>query len=125
MENIDQNNTLRKDSQLDSASFSEDLDSDNLNLDEWNVRMNRVLKIFDQWIDLFEENLENAAPDPSKSSELANLFTIMRKLLEIKQLEQKLAANEEAQTDDEKKGTETFDILDPELFGRGISHTPD
>jgi len=125
MDNIDQNNTLRDNSEFDAASDSETLDTENLNLDEWHARMNRILRIFDQWIDQFEENLEHAAPDPSKSSELANLFTIMRKLLEIKQLEQKLAANEEAQSDDEKKGTETFDILDPELFGRGISHPPD
>ena len=120
--NLPDNSTFKQNLHEDDLEAAE---LESLSLESWRFRMDRVLKLFDRWVDQFEENLDGACPDPSKSSELANLVTMMRRLLEIKQIEQKLRAMEEENTNDKKEGTETDDILDPELFGRGVSQSSD
>ncbi len=78
------------------------------------ARLTRAERILDRWLDLFEAQLENARPDPSKTTELSNVFTICRRILEIEQLMQKLADKEEP-TD----GAPRFQVRS-DVFGDGI-----
>lgn len=57
-------------------------------------RLARAEALLDRWLDLFESALNDARPDPTKTTELANIFTICRRILEIEALMRKLDAQD-------------------------------
>lgn len=77
-------------------------------------RLRRAEALLDRWLDLFEEAIEDARPDPSKTAELANVFTICRRILEIEKLARQLDAQEE-HAHESPRG-----LVDSNLFGDGI-----
>jgi len=88
--------------------------TDPLELDDpRTLRLGRVEALLDRWLERFEAALEDAAPDPSRTTELVNVFTILKRIREIEALERKLAA--EARHDDTG-----FAALDPNLFGEAV-----
>lgn len=82
------------------------------------ARLRRAEALLDRWLDLFEEGLGQARPDPSRTTELANVFAILRRILEIEQHALKLAALQES-----LHGADRCP-LDPALFGEGIPGDP-
>ena len=79
------------------------------------ARLARAEALLDRWLDLFEGALAEARPDPSKTTELANVFTILKRLEEIDALRARTAAREGANHDD---ATPPF-RMDPNLFPLG------
>ena len=84
------------------------------------ARLERAEALLDQWLDLYEAALDNAKPDASKTSELSNVFSMVKRIYEIEtarlnldQLEEKLDAHN-AQP-----------LIDSELFGDGIPEDDD
>lgn len=83
-----------------------------------NKRLSRAEGLLDSWMDRYEANLADASPDASKVAELVNIFTLLKRILEIQDLQQKLILLERASSHEQT--TDSF-ILDPTLFGGGIS----
>jgi len=82
------------------------------------ARLRRVEGILDRWLDLFEAALDEARPDPTKTTELAGVFTMIKRIHEIDHLVRKIAALEDAvaRHDDHAHGFR----IDPDLLGDGI-----
>lgn len=80
-------------------------------------RLERLERLLDVWIDRFEEALEDARPDPSKTTELSNVFTVCKRIAEIEQLELRLARAAQEERDGEEGGL----LVDSALFGEGVS----
>ena len=78
------------------------------------ARLRRAEALLDRWLDLFEAALDDARPDPARTSELANVFTILKRIQEIETLIHR--ATEAARSHDHKPLFEP----DPHLFGDGI-----
>jgi len=76
-------------------------------------RLARAEEMLDRWLDIFGGALDEARPDPSKTTEFANVFTILKRIREIELLEHKL----DAETSNE--GLSRLD-LDRRLFGDGF-----
>lgn len=69
-------------------------------------------------MDRYEANLLEANPDASKVAELVNIFTLLKRILEIQDLQHKLLKNESAPANDQSP--DSF-VLHSALFGDGIS----
>lgn len=81
------------------------------------ARLRRAEALLDAWIAKFEAALADARPDPSKTTELANVFAILKRVLEIEALQQRLDAARHA------PGEADADArfrLDPDLLGGGL-----
>ena len=76
-------------------------------------RLARAERLLDRWLDLFEQALDDARPDASRTTELANIFTICRRILEIERLQSK-------QEDSAEHACPAPYAMDPNLFGDGI-----
>ncbi|MGF1574308.1 MAG: hypothetical protein ACFCU1_14730 [Sumerlaeia bacterium] len=80
-------------------------------------RLNRAEGLLDCWLNSFEQQLEVAKPDASKVGELLNIFTLLKRILEIHDLQNKILKNESAPANDTTP--ESF-VLDSALFGGGV-----
>lgn len=80
------------------------------------ARLARAEALLDRWLVLFEEALgrEGLRLDPSKTTELANVFTICKRILEIEVLARRLATEGGSARD------ALYGSLDSNLFGGGV-----
>ncbi|MBX3728569.1 MAG: hypothetical protein KF858_05240 [Candidatus Sumerlaeia bacterium] len=79
-------------------------------------RLERAEALLDRWLDLFEQALDAPAArvDASRTVELANVFAICRRILEIEQLDRRL------QEGNATGHEPAAGIVDPHLFGDGV-----
>ncbi|MDX1972834.1 MAG: hypothetical protein SFY68_09925 [Candidatus Sumerlaeia bacterium] len=85
-------------------------------------RLHRAEKLLDVWMDRYEANLPQAEPDASKIGELVNFFTLLKRILEIHEAQQKLLLLQ--QTVETESDPFTAFALPPHLLGLGGAPQP-